>query len=61
MSNSNLLQIFIKKLRNGAWFAKAAFCYNVNNNKSLSAKLAGLQSAHTNIWHNIKHNITYNI
>lgn len=64
MSNSNLLQIFIKKpknktKRNGASFAKAAFCYNVNNNKSLSAKLAGLQSAYKNIWHNIKIKIIY--
>lgn len=54
MSNSNLLQIFIKKTknktkRNGASFAKAAFCYNVNNNKSLSAKLAGLQSAYKKV------------
>lgn len=63
MSNSNLLQIFIKKKnkkkRNGASFAKTAFCYNVNNNKSLSAKLAGLQSAYKNIWHNIKIKIIY--
>lgn len=58
MSNSNLLQIFIKKKKTKQK-ETVYVCYNVNNNKSLSAKLASLQSAYKNIWHNIKIKIIY--